>query len=99
MTQRADPGRWPEAPTDVRPLAGHEFEQIRRLAHRTFGLDLKPGKEELVASRLGRLVRSGGFQSFQDYYRHIVDDSTGKALARMIDALTTNHTAFLREAD
>src|SRR4051812_36636435 len=99
MTQRADPGSWPEAGTDIRPLADHEFEQIRGLAHRTFGLDLKPGKEELVASRLGRLVRSGGFRSFHDYYRHIVDDTSGVALASMIDALTTNHTAFMREPD
>ena len=36
----------------VRPLAPQEFEQIRQLAYRTFGLDLKPGKEELVSARL-----------------------------------------------
>src|SRR5438034_5999841 len=83
----------------IRPLAAQEFEQFRQLAHRTFGLDLKPGKEELVTARLGRLVRGGGFQTFQDYYRHVVADSTGAALASMIDALTTNHTSFLREAD
>ena len=83
----------------IRPLANHEFEQIRRLAHSSFGLDLKPGKEELVAARLGRLVRKGGFRSFHDYYQHIVDDRSGDALASMIDALTTNHTSFVREPD
>ena len=83
----------------VRPLGPREFEQIRSLAHRAFGLDLKTGKEELVSARLQRLVRDGGFRSFQDYYRNILDDRTGVALARMIDALTTNHTAFLRESD
>jgi len=83
----------------VRPLAPREFEQIRSLAHRTFGLDLKTGKEELVTARLQRLVRDGGFRSFQDYYRNILDDRTGIALAQMIDALATNHTAFLRESD
>jgi chemotaxis protein methyltransferase CheR len=83
----------------VRPLAPQEFEQIRQLAYRTFGLDLKQGKEELVAARLRRLVRHGGFHSFQEYYRHVVSDHTGEALARMIDALATNHTSFLREPD
>lgn len=83
----------------IRPLGDHEFEQIRRLAHRVFGLDLKSGKEELVSSRLARLVRGGGFRSFHDYYRHIVEDTTGESLAHMIDALATNHTAFFREAD
>jgi chemotaxis protein methyltransferase CheR len=74
-----------------------EFDEIRELAHRTFGLDLKAGKEELVSARLRRLVRNGGFRSFHAYYRHVVGDSTGEALAAMIDALATNHTAFLRE--
>ncbi len=83
----------------VRPLAPQEFEQIRQLAHRTFGLDLKPGKEELVSARLRRLVRGGGFRSFQDYYRSVVQDRTGDSLLAMIDALATNHTSFLREPD
>jgi chemotaxis protein methyltransferase CheR len=86
-------------PESIRPLGAHEFDQIRKLAHQVFGLDLRPGKEDLVASRLGKLVRGGGFHSFQEYYRHIVGDPTGQALAAMIDALATNHTAFLRESD
>jgi chemotaxis protein methyltransferase CheR len=83
----------------VKPLAPHEFEQIRQLAHKTFGLDLKHGKEELVSARLRKLVRSGGFRGFQDYYRSIVEDKTGDSLIAMIDALTTNHTSFFREPD
>jgi len=86
-------------PDGIRPLTSQEFEQIRSLAHKTFGLDLKPGKEELVSARLRRLVRACGLQSFQAYYKHVVADHTGAALATMIDALTTNHTAFLREAE
>jgi chemotaxis protein methyltransferase CheR len=83
----------------VRPLAPREFEQIRQLAYRTFGLDLKSGKEELVSARLRKLVRGGGFRSFHDYYQSIVQDRTGESLLAMIDALATNHTSFLREAD
>ena len=89
---------WSDAEA-VRPLGPGEFEQIRQLAHRTFGLDLKPGKEELVSARLRRLVKGGGFRSFQEYYRHVLADATGEALAGMIDALATNHTAFLREPE
>ena len=83
----------------VRPLTPQEFEQFRQLAHRTFGLDLKPGKEELVSSRLRKLVRSGGFPRFQDYYRSVLQDRTGEGLRAMIDALATNHTSFMREPD
>lgn len=92
------PADWPDQ--DVSPALGaRDFEQIRQLAHGTFGLDLKPGKEELVSARLRRLLRKGGFRSFQDYYRHVLADRSGAALAAMIDALATNHTAFLREPD
>jgi chemotaxis protein methyltransferase CheR len=84
---------------ELEPLAPGEFEQIRKLAYTTFGLDLKHGKEELVSARLRRLVRSGGHRNFQDYYRSIVQDTTGQSLIAMIDALATNHTSFLREPE
>jgi chemotaxis protein methyltransferase CheR len=87
------------APERLRPLAAREFEAIRQLAHRSFGLDLQPGKEELVTSRLQRLVRSGGFRSYREYYHHVIEDSTGEALRTLIDALATNHTSFLREGE
>ena len=83
----------------LKPLDPREFEQIRQLAYRTFGLDLKSGKEDLVSTRLRSLVRNGGFRSFREYYRHVVGEPTGAALRAMVDALATNHTAFLREPD
>ncbi len=86
------------------PLGAHaaklspaDFEKIRRLAYDEFGLDLKHGKEELVSARLGKLIRCGSFATFASYYDHVVGDRTGEALIEMIDALTTNHTSFLRE--
>jgi chemotaxis protein methyltransferase CheR len=95
VTQATEWKLWDQAPA----LAPQEFEQIRQLARRTFGLDLKAGKEELVSARLRKLVRGGGFASFRDYCRHVLQDPTGAALASMIDALATNHTSFLREAE
>lgn len=87
-------------PADVQgisTLTSREFEQIRRLAKQKFGLDLRQGKESLVAARLGKKIRQSSFRSFEQYYRHVVHDETGEALAAMIDALTTNYTSFLRE--
>ena len=86
-------------PDTIRPLAAAEFDQIRRLAYRESGLDLKSGKEELVMARLRNLVHRGGFRTFQEYYKHVASDSTGLSLACMIDALVTNHTSFYREPD
>ncbi len=88
----------PEIGQDVEiVLKEREFRQISQLAHERFGLDLKPGKEALVASRLGKKLRQRGFGSFTDYYQHVLSDGTGEALVELIDALTTNHTSFLRE--
>ncbi len=78
-------------------LSEKEFQQIRELAHKRFGLDLRDGKQQLVAARLGKKIRQGGFPCFADYYRHVTADASGQALVELIDALATNHTAFLRE--
>lgn len=82
----------------VRPLTAREFEQIRSLAYEKFGLDLKDGKQQLVSARLGKKIRESRFGTFEEYYRHVVEDRTGEALAAMIDALTTNYTSFFRES-
>jgi chemotaxis protein methyltransferase CheR len=78
-------------------LSNREFEAIRRLAYDKFGLDLKKGKEELVAARLAKKLREHQMDSFKEYYRQVLEDSTGDMLIGLIDALTTNHTGFMRE--
>jgi chemotaxis protein methyltransferase CheR len=83
----------------VPALSPREFEEIRQLAYRTFGLDLKPGKEEMVSARLGRLLSAGRFRSYHEYTRHVAADSTGASMGALIDALATNHTSFLRERE
>jgi chemotaxis protein methyltransferase CheR len=98
VSRHAEPGRTAAAGGELR-LGAREFEQICELARRSFGLDLKPGKEGLVAARLRRLVHDGGFCCFEDYYRSLLRDTTGAALEGMIDALSTNHTSFLREPE
>jgi chemotaxis protein methyltransferase CheR len=77
----------------------HEFLAIRQLAYEKCGLDLRQGKERLVTVRLGKHLRAGGFKSFSEYFRSVQADTTGESLIALINALTTNHTSFLREPD
>jgi chemotaxis protein methyltransferase CheR len=84
---------------EIPSLKDRDFARIRDLAYERFGLHLNDGKQSLVSSRLGKLIRQGRFASFQDYYEHVVNDTSGRALTAMIDCLTTNHTSFLREPD
>src|SRR4051812_24306765 len=85
--------------TPVPELSPREFEAIRKFACKTFGLDLRPGKERLVSTRLAKNMRTGGFRSYGDYFRHVMRDESGESLITLIDSLTTNHTSFLREPE
>lgn len=80
-------------------LTASEFEAISSLAREEVGLELGKGKEQLVASRLGKLMRQHAFTVFRDYYQHLQGDRTGVALMELINALTTNHTSFFREQE
>lgn len=78
-------------------LSPRHFARITALAKQRFGIDLKPGKEELVAARLRKKARELRLGSISAYCDHVLNDRTGESLLGLIDALTTNHTAFLRE--
>jgi len=86
------------SPAEPPALRAEDFRKISRLAHEQFGLNLSDGKQGLVAARLGKKIREGGFGGFDDYYRHVISDKTGEALIALIDSLTTNHTSFFRES-
>ncbi len=78
-------------------LKPREFARIRDMAYRFCGVDLE-GKQILVSSRLGKRIRQLGCASFDAYCDRVETDPTGEAFTEMIDALTTNHTSFFREA-
>jgi chemotaxis protein methyltransferase CheR len=78
-------------------LSPDEFRKIGELTFKSCGIDLADGKQQLVQARLGKKIRQGNFSGFDDYYRHVVADQTGRELAALLDALTTNFTSFLRE--
>lgn len=82
---------------DPPSLGATEFEKFRSLAYDKFGLNLT-SKHELVSARLGKKLRELHISSYQAYYDLVVADRTGESLIALIDALSTNHTSFLREA-
>lgn len=84
---------------EIRPMSSAEFARIRQLAFDTCGMDFAESKKDMIASRLDRTLRKLSLSSYQDYYLHVRDDASGSALREFIDALATNHTNFLREAD
>lgn len=76
-----------------------DMERISGLVYANSGIALRPDiKEAMVVARLQKRLRSGGFDTFAEYLHHVEGDRSGAELQVMIDALTTNHTGFFREA-
>jgi chemotaxis protein methyltransferase CheR len=78
-------------------LSDQLYQEIADLVYARSGLDLRKGKKELISSRLSKRVKDTADDSFQTYFNSVKADGTGASLLSLIDALTTNHTAFLRE--
>jgi chemotaxis protein methyltransferase CheR len=78
-------------------LSDSEFNQLSQLVYQHAGIHLPPQKKELVRSRLTKFLRSRHLTSFQEYYRQVLDDSSGLELVNLLDAISTNMTAFWRE--
>ena len=86
--------------SDVQParrVSQNEFSEIRDLAYKTFGLDLKQGKEALVTARLAKRLAALDLGSIGEYLELLRSDRTGGELTSLIDALATNYTSFQRE--
>jgi chemotaxis protein methyltransferase CheR len=75
-----------------------QFVKIGQLVHRVCGINLRPGKEELVRSRLIKRLSALDLETFDDYLTYLDDDTSGQELITMIDVLTTNKTSFFRES-
>jgi len=74
-----------------------DFERVRRLIHARAGIHLNPSKENMVYSRLSRRLRALGKTSFAAYLDWLEGGESAE-WQEFVNALTTNLTAFFREA-
>ena len=92
-------GQIPGAPAGAPngPVLGDaEFDFIRHVIGENAGIILGPNKRQLVQGRLARRLRELGLSSYEAYCNH-VRESGPEELVGLINALTTNVTAFFRE--
>ncbi len=73
-----------------------DHQKIARIVYDTLGILLPEGKSQLVYGRVAPRVRACGLTSVSAYLKVIEEDEDERN--RMLDALTTNHTSFFREA-
>lgn len=76
-----------------------EFRLLAEYIEKNYGIHLKKEKQTLVTGRLHNTLAQLGFDSYLDYYKHLIEDKTGEASSILIDKITTNHTYFMREAE
>ena len=78
-------------------ITDRELKLISDLVYRHAGIRLGPEKRHLVELRLGKILRAEGIGSYEEYYRKVLLDKSGKELKRLLNAITTNFTQFFRE--
>jgi chemotaxis protein methyltransferase CheR len=83
---------------DTIPLEEDVFRLIRDLIRDYCGIYFDDDSMYLLERRLSKRVRNHHFNSFRDYYRHLLyGRNRDEELAMIIDVLTVNETYFFRE--
>jgi len=79
------------------PLSDREFARVKARVYAEAGISLSDAKRTLVVSRLSKIVRSHGKQSFDAYLDHLERPGAESDAQDFVNALTTNLTRFYRE--
>ena len=75
------------------------YQKFSQLIYDKFGIDLGEDKQVLITTRLAPLLEEKRFQSFEEYYQYVVNDSSRKALLTLANRITTNYSFFYREGE
>jgi chemotaxis protein methyltransferase CheR len=75
------------------------FRAFRELAYDKAGIQLRDGKETLLATRIARRMRDLGVADASEYLARLRADSSGDEVVRFLDCISTNLTSFYREKE
>ncbi len=78
-------------------LQASDFEYIRAFVRDEAAIVLEPGKEYLVESRLGSVVRAAGLGSIAALVQELRRQSPNGLHRSVVEAMTTNETSFFRD--
>ncbi|HUW27695.1 MAG TPA: CheR family methyltransferase [Sulfuriferula sp.] len=85
-------------PDKIFEFTPRDFARVRALIYRQAGISLSESKQEMVYSRLARRLRAKGMSSFTEYLDALESGRGTDEWTAFTNALTTNLTAFFREA-
>jgi chemotaxis protein methyltransferase CheR len=78
-------------------LQQQEYRELRDHLEKVSGIVLGDGKEYLVSSRLGRLLRDFGLDSFAALATELRKGFNRRLAIAVVDAMTTNETFWFRD--
>lgn len=90
--------RPPPDNTKVFDFTARDYARVRALIYKQAGISLSESKQEMVYSRLARRLRAKGLNSFEVYLDQLESGLDNAEWEAFTNALTTNLTAFFREA-
>lgn len=98
--ERAEASQWSSSSQIERDLVltDADFKRIRELIYQRAGIVLAEHKREMVYSRLAKRLRHHGLTRFSDYLSRLEKKPDAREWEAFTNALTTNLTAFFREA-
>lgn len=79
-------------------FTARDFARVRSLIYKQAGISLSEAKQEMVYSRLARRLRARGMSTFNEYLDVLENGADAGEWEAFTNALTTNLTAFFREA-
>jgi chemotaxis protein methyltransferase CheR len=79
-------------------FSNRDFQRIREMIYRRAGIVLANHKRDMVYSRVGRRVRQHRLSRFEDYLARLDRSPNAPEWEAFTNTLTTNLTAFFREA-
>lgn len=85
------------APVREFHFTDQDFQRIRKLIYDRAGITLSDTKKNMVYSRVGRRLRATKLSSFREYLE-LLETNHGEEWEAFVNSLTTNLTAFFREA-
>lgn len=74
-----------------------DFDFLRTVSNARTGIVVSDDKFDMFYARLSRRVRKLGLKDFSEYCKYIKDDKGDDEVLELVNAVTTNLTAFFRE--
>lgn len=84
------------ASASMQALGDREFHKIRALIRQQTGIELADSKRMLCQTRLARRLRALDLSSYAEYVK-LLEDAASPEHVELVNAITTNVTAFFRE--